>query len=104
VAPLAVVAVCVAPVTGFIAFILTFFGFGFQVQDGMTGVAVAVCLLGAGLSAGGLALGAVALRQVETRPDTGGRALAAGGATAGLVGTLWALTVALVVVCKAFQG
>jgi hypothetical protein len=51
-----------------------------------------------------LALGWLALREIETRPHVGGRALAATGAVASLASVLYALTLAILILAKQGPG
>jgi hypothetical protein len=98
--PLAVIALVVALAAAPVALVLSVIGLGSLASSGSRAVGVLLCLVGLVLPAGGLVLGALAWRQIESRPDTGGKALAASGAAAGLVCVLWSLTVALIVIFK----
>jgi hypothetical protein len=103
-APLALVALIVALVAGPVSFFLTMMAIGLQATpEGSVAGAVVVSLFAAALPAGTLVLGGFALRQIETTPQTGGRSLAMTGATTSLVGMLWSLTIAVLIVYKQFQ-
>ena len=65
-------------------------------------MAVLSTLIGFILPLGGLIFGTIALHRIETTPNLGGRFLAMTGAAAGLIGTLWSATVALLLLMKAF--
>ena len=47
-------------------------------------------------------LGGVALWQIETKANVGGRFYAMTGTAAGLVGTIWSTTVVVIMIIKAF--
>ena len=101
---LAIVAVVVSLVSGPVTFCLTLVGAGSQAQgDGSIALAVFLSILGGLLPAGGLILGAMALREIETKPHVGGRGLAMAGTATALVGVLWSLTVVLLVILKYAQ-
>jgi hypothetical protein len=61
-------------------------------------------VVAAALPAAALVLGWMALREVETKPNVGGRSLAATGATTALAAVLWTLSVAVLLVAKQAQG
>ena len=98
--PLAVVAVIVGMVSSPVTFCLTLFGSG---QMGGVG-AVILSIVGLAIPVGGLVVSSMALRQIESRPNAGGRGLAMTGATSSLVGALWCLTVAFLVILRLAQG
>jgi hypothetical protein len=102
--PLAVLALVVCLVSGPVTLILTLLAIGLQASEGVTGGAVLLCLVSLVLPGAGLVLAGMALKQIEVRPQTGGRGLATGGAAAAAAGVLWAVTVAVVAVCKVWQG
>jgi len=105
VAPLAVVATVIALVSGPTTLILTVMALGWHhTGEGGNAGPVFLCVLGLVLPAAGLALGGLALREIETKPNVGGRSLALTGASAGLVGVLWGLTMAGLFVVKHLQG
>jgi hypothetical protein len=86
-----------------IGFCVSFVGVSVQVNPtGHAGVAFLLGMIGFLLPLAGLILGGVALRQIENTPNVGGRLLAMTGAAAGLVGTLWSVTAAMLMVLKAF--
>jgi hypothetical protein len=104
-APKAIVALIVSLVGGPVTFCLSAGGAGLQVNGtGPPALTVLMILVGLLLPAGGLILSALALRDIETRPHVGGRALAMTGATTALVGILWSLTVGILVLLKHSQG
>jgi hypothetical protein len=98
--PLGVVALVVALTSGPVALLLSLVGAGLFLGDGLVSGALALCLLATALPIAGLALTGLALRRLEKRPHLGGRSLALGGACAALVGLLWSVTVAALVVAK----
>jgi hypothetical protein len=97
---LAIVALVVALVSAPVAFLLTIMAIGLHASDGAAGAAILFCLVALVLPAGGLALGGLALREIERNPQVGGRALATTGASTALVGVLWSLTVITLVAFK----
>jgi hypothetical protein len=102
--PLAVVALVVSLVSGPVTLILSLVAMGLHIGEGSTAGAVVLCLMAVALPVTGLTLAGMALRQIESRPRVGGRALATSGACAALVGVLWCVTVIGLVVVKHFQG
>jgi hypothetical protein len=102
--PLAILALVIALVSGPVAVVLTFMAFGAYITGGRAGGPVVLCLLGLILPVAGLVLGGLALRDIETRPNVAGRSLALTGATTGLIGVLWSLTIAGILVLKHLQG
>jgi hypothetical protein len=102
--PLAVYALVISLVSGPVTLILSLVAMGLHISEGATAAAVVLCLLGSSLPITGLILAGLALRQIETRPQVGGRALATSGACIALVGVLWCVTVIGVVVVKYSLG
>jgi len=98
---LAVVALVVGLVSGPVTFCLTLLGVG---QQGTPVWAVLLSVVGLILPVGGLVVSWLALREIETKPNTGGRGLAMTGATTSLVGALWCATVAFLVILRMAQG
>src|SRR5262249_31699417 len=98
---LAVVALVVGLVSGPVTFCLTLFGVG---QQGTPLWAVLLSVVGLLLPAGGLVVSWFALREIETKPNMGGRGLAMTGATTSLVGARWCVTVAFLVLFRLSQG
>jgi hypothetical protein len=98
---MAVVALIVGLVSGPVTFCLTLLGAG---PSGGAGWAVLLSMVGLVLPVGGLVVSWMALREIETKPNLGGRGLAMTGATSSLVGALWCLTVAFLVVLHMAQG
>ena len=99
--PMAIVAVIVGLLSGPVTFCLTWMGSGQQL--GGVGTLV-LSIIGLVLPLGGLAASGVALRQIESRPNMGGRGLAMTGATSSLVGALWCATVTFLVIMHMAQG
>jgi hypothetical protein len=98
---LAVVALIVGLISGPVTFCMTLVGTG---PKGSTAAAVALSLAGLVLPVGGMVVSWYALRQIESKPNLGGRGLAMTGATTSLVGALWCLTVAFLVIYRMTQG
>jgi len=98
---LAVVAMIVGLVSGPVTFCMTLVGAG---PRGSIFMAVALSLLGLLLPVGGMVVSWYALREIETKPNLGGRGLAMTGATTSLVGALWCATVAFLVIYRMTQG
>ena len=98
---MAVVALIVGLVSGPVTFCLTLVGAGPQ---GTPTWGVILSILGLVLPVGGLVVSWMALREIETKPNLGGRGLAMTGATSSLVGALWCLTVAFLVILRMVQG
>ncbi len=61
-------------------------------------------VVGLVLPVGGMVVSWLALREIETKPNLGGRGLAMTGATTSLVGALWCVTVTFLVLLKMSQG
>jgi len=105
VASMAILALVVSLVGGPVAFCLSAFSLGLEINSSSSpAVAVLMGLVSLLLPAGGLILSALALRDIETKPHVGGRALAMTGAATALVGILWSLTVGILVIIKHTQG
>jgi|SRR5579862_6103363 len=102
--PWALVSVIVAVVSIPIGFCLSMPAVSMQAapQGGMMGTAFLLGILALLLPIAGLVLGGMALKQIESKPNIGGRFLAMTGTAAGLVGTVWSLTVVLILILKAF--
>ncbi len=98
--PLAIVALVVSLVSGPVMLILSLVAMGLHMGEGETGAAIVLCLLAMILPFVGLYLAGKALRQMDARPEMGGRALAISGACAALVGVLWCLTVIALLAVK----
>jgi hypothetical protein len=98
---LAVVALIVGLVSGPVAFCMTLVGAGPQ---GSLFVAIALSVIGLLLPVGGMVVSWYALREIESKPNLGGRGLAMTGATTSLIGALWCLTVAFLVIYRMTQG
>ena len=102
--PLAVVSLVVSLVSGPVTLILSLVAMGLHIGEGDSRAAVGLCLLAVLLPAAGLVLAGMALRQIESRPQVGGRSLATSAACTALVGVLWCTTVIGVVAAKHFLG
>jgi hypothetical protein len=100
--PLALIALLVGLVSGPVSFCLPLIGAGGG--RAQLGVTIALCVVGLLLPAGGLFLSLWALRDVESKPYVSGRALALTGASSSLVGVLWCVTLAFLMVFKQVQG
>lgn len=104
-APLAVVALVVALASGPVSFCLPAFAAGWQIGGGGNpAVTVVVSLVAMAFPVVGLWLAWKALREIEAKPHFGGRSLAMTGAATGLLGVLWSVTVAALMIAKQFQG
>ena len=104
VVPHAIVALVLGLVSGPVTLILTLMAVGLQLRDGAATAGVVLCLVSLILPVGGLITAWLGLRQIETQAQAGGRALASSGGSIALVGVLWSLTVALLLVGKHWQG
>jgi hypothetical protein len=104
-ASLAIVAFILALVTTLAGLFLVFIAVGVELgmENGVF-VALLFCLIALLLAAGELVVGWLALRQIDRQPALTGRALAMTGATAGAVGVLWSLAVAVFSIAKEFQS
>ncbi len=104
VSAMAIVSFVVALVSGPVTFFLGMMAVGvYASSDGPAG-AVLLCLLALALPGVALALAWMALREIETKPQVGGRALAATGATTALAGVLWAVGIATMMIARQAQG
>ncbi len=72
--------------------------------EGGVFMAEVICFIGMMLPIAGLVLGWAALRQIESKPNLGGRSLAITGATTGMAGALLCLAVAVLSIAKQWQG
>jgi len=105
IAPLAIISVIAGLISAPIGFCLSGTGITAQVgPEGGSGAGLFLLfgVVGMLLPLTGLVLGGLALKQIESKPNVGGRFLAMTGAAAGLVGTIWSMTVALLLVLKLF--
>jgi hypothetical protein len=98
--PLSIIALIVALIGGPVCFVLTMMAVGMQVQTDSRPGPVGFCLVALILPAAGLVLGSLALRDVETGNNVGGRSLAATGTAAGLAGVIWTFSVAVLILAK----
>jgi hypothetical protein len=98
--PLAIVALVVSLVSGPVMLILSLVAMGLHIGEGATGAAIVLCLLATALPIAGLYLAWKALRQIDSHPEMGGRALAISGMCAALVGVLWCVTVIALLIVK----
>ncbi len=101
---LAIVSLVVGLVGGPVTFCLNQFSFSGQQNHPSIAVVVALGLVGLIVPAGSLILAGLALREMSTKPNTGGRSLALTGAASGFVGVLWTLTIGWLLVFKHLQG
>ena len=99
---LSTVSVVGAVVAGPISFCLSIIGVGMLAQGAGAG-AVFFGVIGLLLPLGVLVLSFWALKEIESKPRTGGRMLALTGAASGLIGTLWCVTVTLIMIVKLIQ-
>jgi hypothetical protein len=105
IAPMATLALIVALVGGPVSFCLSLLGVNLQTNgQGSVVLSIVLSLIGAAFPIGGLVLARRALRDLAARPQLGGRAFALTGSATSLVGVLWCLTVALLVILKQYQG
>jgi hypothetical protein len=104
--PLSILALVVSLVSGPVMLILSLLAVGLYLSEGSEGlgVSIALCVLSLLLPLGGLVLALTALRRLETKPQYGGRGLAAGAACAAAIGVLWSVAVAAVVISRSMQG
>jgi hypothetical protein len=104
-APMAVIALVVALASGPVAFCLPAIAAGSQVNGaGNAAVTAVVSLVGMVFPVVALWLAGKALREIEAKPQFGGRSLALTGAATGLLGVLWSATVAVLMIAKQWQG
>ena len=101
---LSIVALVVGLVGGPVTFCLNNINVGAQQTSPSIAVAIALSVVGLILPAGRLALAWLALREMDAKPNTGGRSLALTGAASGLIGVLWTLTIGSLLVYKHMQG
>lgn len=97
---LAILSVVVSFVAGPVAFFVSLIAVALTLRHDSGAGAFLLCLTAMALPGTGLVLGGMALRDIERRPHVGGRALAATGATTGLAGLLWAVTVSFLLVAR----
>jgi hypothetical protein len=101
---LSVITLVIGLVSGPVTFCLGLFNMGGQQMNPSIAVVIMLTLVGLVLPAAALVLARYALREMETKPNTGGRSLALTGAITGLVGVLWALTIGAILVYKQTGG
>jgi len=105
VSALAIVALVVAVVSGPVAFCLSGVTFNSQVNSqGSIVLAITFSLLAMLVPSGGLVLAGFALREIESKPNVGGRGMAMTGAVTSLAGILWNVTIGLLLILKHVQG
>jgi hypothetical protein len=102
--PMAIVAFVVAVIGGPVGFFLSLMAIGVQVQYGNTAGPLGLCVVALALPGAALVLAWLALRDIETKPNVGGRSLAASGAVASLAGLLYTLTLAILIIAKSSPG
>jgi hypothetical protein len=98
--PLAILALVVSLTSVPVMFVLSWLSYGLYVGEGMLGVCIAVCVLGLTLPCTGLLLAQASLRRLETQPQHGGRGMAAGALFTSLVGVLWTVGVAVILIAR----
>ena len=86
---------------GPVALILSLVGIGLFRSEGLTGVALALCLVGSALPIGGLILARMALRLIDKQAHSGGRSLATSCAGICIVELMWCSSVAALVIRQA---
>jgi hypothetical protein len=101
---LAIVSLVVGLVGGPVTFCVNTFSFGSQLTNPSAATAIALCVVGLLVPLGTLVLAWLALREMGAKPNTGGRSLALTGATCGVVGALWTLTIGGLLVVKHLSG
>ncbi len=102
---LAVVAVIVGLAAGPIALCLGSATMNPQLNpQGSTILAVVLSLVGMIIPAGAITLGGFALREIESKPNVGGRGMAMTGLFMGLAGVLWNLAVCTLVIVQQVTG
>ena len=101
---LSIVTLVVGLVGGPVTFCLNNFNVSAQQTSPSVAVAVALSVVGLILPAGSLALAWLALREMDAKPNTGGRSLALTGAASGVIGVLWTLTIGWLLVFKHMHG
>jgi hypothetical protein len=102
IAPLAIISVIVGLISAPFGFCLSLAGVQFQVAAGRSGSAFLMGVIALVLPVAALVLGHFALRQIESKANVGGRLFAMTGTAAGLVGTVWSGTVAMILILKSF--
>jgi hypothetical protein len=104
ISPLAIVSLVVAVVSGPVSFCLSTLTFSPALNaSGSPVQTIFFTLIGLLLPGAGLVLGALALRDIETKPNVSGRATAMTGSITALVGVLWTLTVGVLMIVKHVQ-
>jgi hypothetical protein len=101
---LSIVTLVVGLIGGPVTFCLNNYNVGLQQMQPSLAVAIVLSLVALLVPAAGVVLGWLALREMEAKPNTGGRALALTGAASGLVGVLWSVTMGWLLVVKHLQG
>lgn len=98
---LAIVSLVVGMISGPVTFCLTMAPLTAWLQgEGSAVLTVLLSVIGVLLPGAACVLAHLALREIDTRPNLGGRSLAFTGGVAGLVGVLWSITVGLLVLSK----
>jgi hypothetical protein len=101
VVPLAIFALVAGLVSAPVLFCVTFTPLGLDASDEARAVWGVVGMILPGVA---LALSLLALREIESKPQAGGRALALTGAACAVAGLLWSLSVSGVMVSRLLQG
>jgi hypothetical protein len=100
---LAIVALVLALVSGPVAFVLAMAGAQTS-TGGSVVLGVVLCVVGLILPAAALVVSRFALRDVETKANVRGRSLAMTGLTTALVGVMWCVSVAGLLIFKQWAG
>jgi hypothetical protein len=102
--PLAIVAFVVALVSGPVTVFLTFCSLAVYLQRGIAAGPVALSLACLLLPMAGLVLSWKARNQIDRTPHAGGRSLVSSAAAVSLVGALWCVVIAGLLIVKSSQG
>ena len=101
--PLAIVALVLALVSAPVAFVLAMAGAQTS-AGGSVALGVSICVLGLLLPAAALVVSRYALSDVETKANVRGRSLEMTGLTTALVGVMWCVSVAGLLIFKQITG
>ncbi len=104
VSAMAIVSFVIALISGPVSFFLGILAVGSNAGGDGVGGSVLLCLLALALPAVALVLAWLALREIETKPQVWGRALATTGATTALAGVLWAVGIVTMLIAGHVQG
>jgi hypothetical protein len=95
VSAMAIVSLVVGLIGFPVAFFLTLYAVGQQVLGKSAAGSIVIWLMALAVPAVALTLALLALREIETKPQVGGRSLAAGGAVSALASLLHSITLAI---------